>query len=68
LLRRIRVLIFALATIFPVLSIPDAIGEPPQGAHITNIEHVTDHWDMVSLYSSAMDQAMVSKTSLIPVT
>jgi S-formylglutathione hydrolase FrmB len=64
--RGARVLIVALMTVLPLLSIPVAVAEPPQGAHITGIEHVNDRWDKVSVYSPAMDKVVVNDVLKAP--
>ena len=50
----------ALISMVPLLSIPVAAEQPAQGAHITGIEHVTDRWDKVSVYSPSMDKVIVN--------
>ncbi len=39
---------------------------PPGGAHITDIEHVNDRWDKVSVYSPAMDKVIVNDVFKAP--
>ena len=50
-------------TVSALLSIPQAAAAPPNagsGAHITDIQHVNDRWDKVSVYSPAMDKVVVN--------
>jgi S-formylglutathione hydrolase FrmB len=51
---------------FTVPSVPVADAQPPQGAHITGIEHVTDRWDKVSVYSPAMNKVVVNDVFKAP--
>ena len=60
LVRRLRVLAVALITVVPLLSIPVAAADPPGGASITGIEHVTDRWDKVSVFSPSMNKVIVN--------
>jgi S-formylglutathione hydrolase FrmB len=48
------------------LSIPVAAADPPQGAHITDIQHVTDRWDKVSVYSPSMNTVIVNDVFKAP--
>src|SRR5262249_12261819 len=54
----------ALILALPFLSIPIAAADPPggapQGAHITDVQHVNDRWDKVSVYSPAMNKVVVN--------
>jgi diacylglycerol O-acyltransferase/trehalose O-mycolyltransferase len=55
----------AALTASALLSVPHAVAEPPNsspggGAHITDIQHVNDRWDKVSVYSPAMDKVVVN--------
>jgi diacylglycerol O-acyltransferase / trehalose O-mycolyltransferase len=50
----------------PLLSIPVAVADPPAGAHITDIQHVNDRWDKVSVYSPAMDKVVVNDVFKAP--
>jgi diacylglycerol O-acyltransferase/trehalose O-mycolyltransferase len=54
----------AALTASALLSVPHAVAEPLAapggGAHITDIQHVNDRWDKVSVYSPAMDKIVVN--------
>ena len=43
-----------------MVTIPVAVADPPQGAHITDVEHVTDRWDKVSVFSPSMNNVIVN--------
>lgn len=45
---------------------PVAAADPAQGAHITDIQHVTDRWDKVSVYSAAMNKVVVNDVYKAP--
>jgi diacylglycerol O-acyltransferase/trehalose O-mycolyltransferase len=49
-----------LILILPLLTIPVAVEDPPQGGGITGIEHVTDRWDKVSVFSPSMNKVIVN--------
>jgi S-formylglutathione hydrolase FrmB len=64
---RVRVFAVALLTALPLLSTPVAAAEPaPGGANITGIEHVTDRWDKVSVYSPSMNKVIVNDVFKAP--
>jgi len=63
---RVRVLVVALIAVFPLLSVPVAAADPPQGAHITDIQHVNDRWDKVSVYSPSMNTVVVNDVFKAP--
>jgi len=50
----------------PLLSIPVAAADPPQGAQITDIQHVNDRWDKVSVYSPSMNTVIVNDVFKAP--
>lgn len=50
--------------VFPVA--PVAGADPAQGARITDIQHVTDRWDKVSVYSPAMNTVIVNDVFKAP--
>ena len=52
--------------VLPLLSIPVAAADPPQGAHITDIQHVNDRWDKVSVYSPSMNTVIVNDVFKAP--
>ncbi|MFG1935325.1 alpha/beta hydrolase [Mycobacterium sp. NPDC048908] len=60
----------ALMLVFSFLSTPLALAYPPggvpQGAHITDVQHVTDRWDKVSVYSPAMNKVVVNDVFKAP--
>jgi S-formylglutathione hydrolase FrmB len=64
--RGLGVLAAVLSTVLPVVSAPVATGQPPQGAHITGIEHVTDRWDKVSVFSPSMNKVIVNDVYRAP--
>lgn len=49
-----------------LLSVPPALADPAQGAHITDVQHVTDRWDKVSVYSAAMNKVVVNDVYKAP--
>jgi diacylglycerol O-acyltransferase / trehalose O-mycolyltransferase len=56
-------------TVSALLSVPHVSAAPPdagQGAHITDIQHVNDRWDKVSVYSPAMDKVVVNDVLRAP--
>ena len=57
---------FALILVLPLLSAPFAAADPPQGAHITDIQHVNDRWDKVSVYSPSMNTVIVNDVFKAP--
>ena len=61
----VRTVVAALM-VLPALSIPVAVADPPAGAHITDIQHVNDRWDKVSVYSPAMDKVVVNDVFKAP--
>ena len=68
---RIRAFVIVLITVIPFLSIPIAAADPPGGApvggaRITDIQHVNDRWDKVSVYSPAMDKVIVNDVFKAP--
>jgi diacylglycerol O-acyltransferase/trehalose O-mycolyltransferase len=65
LMNRVRVIAVALMTVLSFLSIPAAAADPPPqgGAHISDVEHVNERWDKVSVYSPAMDKVIVNDVS-----
>jgi diacylglycerol O-acyltransferase/trehalose O-mycolyltransferase len=66
-LKRGRALAVALLTALPLLSIPVAVADPPQGgAQITGIEHVTDRWDKVSVFSPSMNKVVINDVFKAP--
>lgn len=56
----------AVASAVCLLSTPVALAEPAQGAHITDVQHVTDRWDKVSVYSPAMNKVVVNDVYKAP--
>jgi S-formylglutathione hydrolase FrmB len=50
----------------PLLSIAVAAADPPGGASITGIEHVTDRWDKVSVFSPSMNKVIVNDVFKAP--
>jgi diacylglycerol O-acyltransferase / trehalose O-mycolyltransferase len=63
---RVCSFIVALISALPMLSIPVAAADPPQGAHITDIQHVNDRWDKVSVYSPSMNTVVVNDVFKAP--
>ncbi|MCW2558930.1 MAG: hypothetical protein JWP55_2894 [Mycobacterium sp.] len=66
LVRRLRVLAAALILVVPLIAIPVAVAAPPGGASITGIEHVTDRWDKVSVFSPSMNKVIVNDVFKAP--
>jgi diacylglycerol O-acyltransferase/trehalose O-mycolyltransferase len=62
----LKTLTIALALVFSFLTAPAAQAEPPQGAHITGIEHVNDRWDKVSVFSPSMNKVIVNDVFKAP--
>ena len=62
----IRALIIILFSLSSVLAIPHAAADPGQGVHITDVQHVTDRWDKVSVYSPAMNKVIVNDVFKAP--
>jgi S-formylglutathione hydrolase FrmB len=56
----------AMVTALAWLAVPTAAGQPPQGAHITGIEHVNDRWDKVSVFSPSMNKVIVNDVYKAP--
>lgn len=56
---RLGGLAVVLVSVLPFLSVPPATADP-QGAYITDVEHINDRWDKVSVYSPSMNQVMVN--------
>jgi S-formylglutathione hydrolase FrmB len=50
----------------PVAAAAPAQGDPGQGAHITDIQHVNDRWDKVSVYSPSMNTVIVNDVFKAP--
>jgi S-formylglutathione hydrolase FrmB len=50
----------------PLIAIPVAVAAPPGGASITGIEHVTDRWDKVSVFSPSMNKVIVNDVFKAP--
>lgn len=63
---RARVTLAFLLSLTSFLAIPHAVADPAQGAHITDVQHVTDRWDKVSVYSPAMDKVIVNDVFVAP--
>ncbi|MDR3656748.1 MAG: alpha/beta hydrolase family protein [Mycobacterium sp.] len=61
--RRIAVLASAVCAAFASLSVPTAGAET---ARITDIEHVNDRWDKVSVFSPAMNKVVVNDVLKAP--
>jgi S-formylglutathione hydrolase FrmB len=57
---RFRAFAVVVIAFLPLLSIPIASADPSQGASITGIEHVTDRWDKVSVFSPSMNKVIVN--------
>ena len=66
LIGRMSVIAMALTVLMPWLSCAGASAQPPQGPHITGIEHVTDRWDKVSVYSPSMNKVIVNDVYKAP--
>ena len=63
------VIVTAACTAAALVHLPAAVAAPPDGnpaAHITNIEHVNDRWDRVSVYSPSMDKIVVNDVLKAP--
>ncbi|HTI77327.1 MAG TPA: alpha/beta hydrolase family protein [Mycobacterium sp.] len=67
---RFRAFAAVLSLVAPFLSIPVAVADPPgsapQGASITDIQHVTDRWDKVSVFSPSMNKVVVNDVFKAP--
>jgi S-formylglutathione hydrolase FrmB len=63
---RFRASAIALISVLPLLTIPVAVADRPQGANITGIEHVTDRWDKVSVFSPSMNKVIVNDVFKAP--
>ena len=63
---RLANVVAVLIMVLPFLSIPVAVADPPAGARITDIQHVNDRWDKVSVYSPAMDKVVVNDVFKAP--
>ena len=61
-----RALVVILFSMSSVLAIPHAAADPGQGAHVTDVQHVTDRWDKVSVYSPAMNLVIVNDVFKAP--
>jgi S-formylglutathione hydrolase FrmB len=48
------------------VSSPLAAAEPPGGARITDVQHVNDRWDKVSVYSPSMNKVIVNDVFKAP--
>lgn len=57
LIRRVRTCAIALLVVLPFITTPTADADGP---HITGIEHVSDRWDKVSVFSPAMNKVIVN--------
>lgn len=55
-----------LFTLTSLLAIPRAAADPGQGAHVTDVQHVNDRWDKVSVYSPAMNLVIVNDVFKAP--
>jgi S-formylglutathione hydrolase FrmB len=65
-LARAAVVLFSL---FALVATPTAVADPPApggGAHITDIQHVTDRWDKVSVFSPSMNKVVVNDVFKAP--
>lgn len=47
-------------------SAPNAVADPGGSAHITGVEHVSDRWDKVSVFSPAMNKVVVNDVYKAP--
>lgn len=65
-LRLARLLAIIVAALLPMLSVPPAGAEPGEAPHITDIQHVTDRWDKVSVYSPSMNKIVVNDVYKAP--
>jgi diacylglycerol O-acyltransferase / trehalose O-mycolyltransferase len=55
-----------LTSILAFLSVPAATADPAQGAHITDIQHINDRWDKVSVFSPSMNMVIVNDVFKAP--
>jgi diacylglycerol O-acyltransferase / trehalose O-mycolyltransferase len=62
----VRAFAVVLILVLPLLSIPVAAADSPQGAHITDMQHVNDRWDKVSVYSPSMNKVVVNDVFKAP--
>jgi diacylglycerol O-acyltransferase / trehalose O-mycolyltransferase len=62
----LHTLTFAIVLVFSFLAAPLAHSEPPEGAHITDIQHVNDRWDKVSVFSPSMNKVVVNDVFKAP--
>ena len=63
-LSRVRALfVVVLLSLTSFLAIPHAAAD---AAHVTDVQHVTDRWDKVSVYSPAMNQVIVNDVFKAP--
>jgi diacylglycerol O-acyltransferase / trehalose O-mycolyltransferase / mycolyltransferase Ag85 len=65
-LERLPSVVVGLISMLPLLFASIAAAEPGQAAHITGVEHVTDRWDKVSVYSPPMDKVIVNDVFKAP--
>ena len=65
-LSRVRAFVVVLISLSSFLYVPVATAEPGQGAHITDVQHVTDRWDKVSVYSPSMDRVIINDVFKAP--
>jgi diacylglycerol O-acyltransferase/trehalose O-mycolyltransferase len=64
---RVRVAAVALISVIPFLATPIATADLGQGgAHITDVQHVNDRWDKVSVYSPSMNKVIVNDVFKAP--
>lgn len=54
-----------LVSVLPFLSVPVASADP-QGAHITDVQHISDRLDKVSVYSPSMNKVVVNDVFKAP--
>jgi S-formylglutathione hydrolase FrmB len=64
-LKRLGQLAALLLAILSIQTIPCASAQP-QGAHITDIQHVNDRWDKVSVFSPSMNKIVVNDVFKAP--
>jgi diacylglycerol O-acyltransferase / trehalose O-mycolyltransferase len=57
LIRRIRTCAIALLVVLPFIAAPTAAADAPR---ITDIQHINDRWDKVSVFSPAMNKVVVN--------
>jgi diacylglycerol O-acyltransferase / trehalose O-mycolyltransferase len=62
----LKTLTFAFVLVFSFPAAPSAHAEPPEGAHITDIQHVNDRWDKVSVFSPSMNKVVVNDVFKAP--